>query len=93
MDTNTEEEILSNLKRDRRDKTTIMIAHRISTVQNADKILVLENGEMAEYGSHEELLKVCGIYSKMYEKQQLEKQLEAEGTEKAEEAEKEEKAV
>ncbi|WP_033164612.1 ABC transporter ATP-binding protein [Clostridium sp. KNHs205] len=77
VDTNTEEEILSNLKRDRIGKTTIMIAHRISTVQNADKILVLENGEMAEYGSHEELLGLDGIYARMYEKQQLEKQLEA----------------
>lgn len=77
VDTNTEEEILSNLKRDRVDKTTIMIAHRISTVQNADCILVLENGEMAEYGTHEELLGLKGIYAGMYEKQQLEKQLEA----------------
>ncbi len=77
VDTNTEEEILSNLKRDRIGKTTIMIAHRISTVQNADRILVLDNGVMAEYGSHEELLSLKGIYARMYEKQQLEKQLEA----------------
>lgn len=77
VDTNTEEEILSNLKRDREGKTTIMIAHRISTIQNADRILVLDNGEMAEYGTHGELLKKDGIYARMYEKQQLEKQLEA----------------
>ena len=77
VDTNTEEEILSNLKKNRKDKTTIIIAHRISTIQNADKILILEDGETAEYGTHEELLARGGIYTKMYEKQQLEKQLEA----------------
>ncbi|WMJ85971.1 ABC transporter ATP-binding protein [Anaerocolumna sp. MB42-C2] len=77
VDTNTEEQILKNLKNNREGKTTIIIAHRISTIQNADKILVLEEGRMAEYGTHEELLNKQGIYSKMYEKQQLEKQLEA----------------
>lgn len=77
VDTNTEEEILKSLKQNREGKTTIIIAHRISTIQNADRILVLEEGDMAEYGTHEELLRQQGIYSKMYEKQQLEKQLEA----------------
>jgi ATP-binding cassette subfamily B multidrug efflux pump len=77
VDTNTEEIILENLKHNRQGKTTIIIAHRISTIQNADKILVLEDGAMAEYGNHEELLRENGIYAKMYEKQQLEKQLEA----------------
>lgn len=77
VDTNTEETILKNLKLNRAGKTTIIIAHRISTIQNADKILVLEDGEMAGYGSHEELLLLKGIYSSMYEKQQLEKQLDA----------------
>lgn len=77
VDTNTEEQILDNLKMNRKDKTTIIIAHRISTIQNADHILVLENGEMAEYGTHEELILRQGIYARMYEKQQLEKQLEA----------------
>ncbi len=77
VDTSTEEQILENLKQIRQGKTTIMIAHRISTVQNADHILVLEQGECAEYGTHAKLLEAGGIYAKMYEQQQLEQQLEA----------------
>lgn len=77
VDTNTEEQILKNLKENRLGKTTIIIAHRISTIQNADHILVLESGEIAEYGTHAELMDRQGIYTKLYEKQQLEKQLEA----------------
>lgn len=76
VDTNTEEQILANLKQNRVGKTTIIIAHRISTIQNADNILVLNEGEKIEYGSHEELLALGGVYAKLYEKQQLEKQLE-----------------
>lgn len=79
VDTDTEEQILRNLKEDRADKTTIMIAHRISTIQNADAILVLDEGRVAEYGTHSELMKLNGIYASIYEKQQLEKQLEEEG--------------
>ncbi len=75
VDTDTEEKILAALKENRAGKTTIIIAHRISTIQNADHILVLEHGKMAEYGTHETLLAAGGIYSKLYAKQQLEKQL------------------
>jgi ATP-binding cassette subfamily B protein len=76
VDTSTEETILKNLKQDREGKTTIIIAHRISTIQNANHILVLKEGKCIEYGTHQELLEAKGHYANLYEKQQLEKQLE-----------------
>lgn len=79
VDTDTEEQILQNLRRNREGRTTIIIAHRISTIQNADHILVLDDGRKAEYGTHEELMALGGIYRSIYEKQQLEKQLHEEG--------------
>lgn len=72
VDTDTEERILRNLKENRAGKTTILIAHRISTIQNADMIMVLEDGEAKEIGNHESLMKENGIYRDMFEKQQLE---------------------
>lgn len=79
VDTDTEEQILENLHRVRKGKTTIIIAHRISTIQGADHILVLDDGKMAEYGTHSQLMAMGGIYAGIYEKQQLEKQLNEDG--------------
>ncbi len=76
VDTDTEEKILTNLKQIRQGKTTIMIAHRISTVQNTDHILILDEGKIIEYGTYEELIKLEGVFKTMVEKQQLEKQLQ-----------------
>lgn len=72
VDTDTEEHILKNLKENRAGKTTIIIAHRVSTIQGADIIMVLEDGVAAEVGSHHELMEKGGIYAEMFEKQQLE---------------------
>ncbi len=83
VDTDTEEQILRSLRERRRGKTTIIIAHRISTIQHADHILVLEDGRRIEYGTHEELLALHGVYRGIYDKQQLEKQLREEGGEGA----------
>lgn len=79
VDTDTEEQILQNLRKNRAGRTTIIIAHRISTIQNADHILVLDDGRAAEYGTHEELMALGGIYRSIHDKQQLEKQLREEG--------------
>lgn len=76
VDTDTEEKILKHLNETQNGKTNIIIAHRISTIQNADLIIVLDDGRIAEKGAHEELLKNNGLYHSIYEKQLLEKMLE-----------------
>ena len=76
VDTDTEERILENLKEYRAGKTNIIIAHRVSTVQNADHILVLDEGREAEYGTWDELMAKGGIFASMARKQQLERQLQ-----------------
>lgn len=75
VDTDTEEQILENLLRLRKDKTTIVIAHRISTLQKADHIAVLTDGELTEYGTHDELVALGGFYARINERQQLEHEL------------------
>ena len=74
VDTRTEEEILNNLGRNMAGKTSIIIAHRISTIKNADKILVMDNGEIIEHGHHEYLMDKKGAYFELYEKQLLEEE-------------------
>ena len=82
VDTDTERKILDNLKTVRgSDRTTIIVAHRISTIQDADHILVLDDGLVEEYGTHEELLRNDGLYKSLFEKQQLEKQLSEDNAE------------
>jgi len=74
VDTKTEEEILNNLGKMMNGKTSILIAHRISTIKNADKILVLDNGKIIEQGTHSELLSLNGSYTELYNNQLLEEE-------------------
>jgi ATP-binding cassette, subfamily B, multidrug efflux pump len=74
VDTKTEEEILNNLGGIMQNKTSIIIAHRISTIKNADKILVLDAGRILEQGTHQQLMDAKGAYFELYEKQLLEEQ-------------------
>lgn len=69
VDTETEEIILRNLEEGKNNRTTIVISHRISTIRNATKIIVVQNGECIESGTHEELLNLKGCYFDMYEQQ------------------------
>lgn len=72
VDTETEEEILNNLKKVMKGKTSIIISHRVSSVKNADNIIVLDHGTIAEQGSHKELMNKQQIYYKLYQMQLLE---------------------
>lgn len=73
VDTDTEEQILNHLREMRKGKTNIIIAHRISTLQDADRIIVIDEGRIAESGTHGELLRKNGIYADLYHRQLLEK--------------------
>jgi ATP-binding cassette subfamily B protein len=77
VDTYTEDEILSRLRGVMRERTSIIVAHRISTVRDADQIFVLDAGRIAESGTHDQLVARNGLYAAMYRKQLLEEELEA----------------
>src|SRR5581483_1897250 len=75
VDTQTEDKILNHLREIMRDRTTIFISHRVSTVRNADQIAVLHSGRIVELGTHEQLLALNGYYTDLYTKQLLEEEL------------------
>ena len=77
VDTYTEEEILSRLAGVMRSRTTIIVSHRVSTVRNADQILVLDDGAIVEHGTHDQLVARNGMYAELYRKQLLEEELAA----------------
>lgn len=74
VDTETEEEILNQLKKESKNKTTLIVSHRVSSAKNADKILVLEDGKLIQQGRHEELNSVTGYYKELYMHQLSEKE-------------------
>jgi len=79
VDAKTEEEILRALKQNREGKTTIITSHRLSAIQHANLILVLEDGKIIERGTHEDLMQQHGWYKEMYLRQQLEELVEQGG--------------
>ncbi|MFD1735916.1 ABC transporter transmembrane domain-containing protein [Bacillus salitolerans] len=72
VDAKTEEAILSSLKQNRQGKTTVITSHRLSAIEHADLIIVLDNGGISQYGTHRELMNETGWYKDMYHRQQLE---------------------
>ena len=77
VDTHTEEEILRGLKQIMQNRTSLIIAHRISTIKDADEIIVLDEGRILQRGTHEELLEMKGLYYDLYQKQLLEDKIAA----------------
>jgi ATP-binding cassette subfamily B protein len=82
VDTKTEEAIISNLFKIRKGKTTIFIAHRISTVKHMDLIILLDQGKLVATGNHETLLKTSPLYQDMVKRQQLEHVIEEDSHER-----------
>ena len=77
VDTKTEKTLLQNIAQERKGKTTILIAHRISTIEQMDKIIFLEEGRLVDVGTHEELLQRCPAYKTMAALQKLEAEKES----------------
>ena len=77
VDTHTEEAILGHLREIMRNRTTLIIAHRISTLRNADHIIVLDEGRIAEQGTHDALVSNGNFYAELYERQKLNAELES----------------
>ena len=77
VDTYTEEEILTRLRGVMRQRTSIIVSHRVSTVRDADQIFVLDDGRIVERGRHDELVAAGGLYAALYRKQLLEEELAA----------------
>ncbi|MDD3712172.1 MAG: multidrug ABC transporter permease, partial [Candidatus Izemoplasmatales bacterium] len=78
VDTKTEEQVIANLKELRKGKTTIIIAHRISTIKGSDQIILIEDGKIMAKGKHDELYESCELYRQMVIHQRLEAELEEE---------------
>lgn len=77
VDTYTEEQILSNLRDVRKERTTLIVSHRVSTIRDADLICVIDDGRIIERGTHDELIELGGEYADLYQRQLLEEELDA----------------